>query len=159
MKKLKKKLNLQKFLVIQSLKKYNKVIEIQEQNIAGPKLETEILKLSEEQCFLRNIILNETNKLFQTQLVYRYTRDGYSFDSFYRKVDFISPLIIIVEMESGLKIGTTAKHFMKSFKYEKSEKRKLEIIKHLYFVLIIPCLGLKMMIFHFFNIKKKLNIV
>ena len=104
-------------------KEYNKVINIQEQNIVGLKLETQILKSSEEQCFLRNIILNEPNKLFQMQLLYRFTRDGYSFDSFHKKVDFISPLIIVVEMESGLKIGTTTNHFMKSIKYSKKGKK------------------------------------
>lgn len=104
-------------------KEYNKVINIQEQNIVGLKLETQILKSSEEQCFLRNIILNEPNKLFQMQLLYRFTRDGYSFDSFHKKVDFISPLVIIVEMESGLKIGTTTNHFMKSIKYSKKGKK------------------------------------
>lgn len=104
-------------------KEYNKVINIQEQNIVGLKLETQILKSSEEQCFLRNIILNEPNKLFQMQLLYRFTRDGYSFDSFHKKVDFISPLVIIVEMESGLKIGTTTNHFMKAFKYSKKGKK------------------------------------
>jgi len=104
-------------------KEYNKVINIQEQNIVGLKLETQILKSSEEQCFLRNIILNEPNKLFQMQLLYRFTRDGYSFDSFHKKVDFISPLIIVVEMESGLKIGTTTNHFMKAFKYSKKGKK------------------------------------
>ena len=104
-------------------KEYNKVIRIQEQNIVGLKLETQILKSSEEQCFLRNIILNEPNKLFQMQLLYRFTRDGYSFDSFHKKVDFISPLIIVVEMESGLKIGTTTNHFMKAFKYSKKGKK------------------------------------
>ena len=105
-------------------KKYNKVIQIQEQNIFGPKFETEILKSSEDKCFLRSIILNEPNKLFQTQLVYRFTRDGYSFDSFHKKVSFITPLIIIVELESGLKIGTTTNHFMKAFKYDKKGKKK-----------------------------------
>lgn len=104
-------------------KEYNKVINIQEQNIVGLKLETQILKSSEEHCFLRNIILNEPNKLFQMQLLYRFTRDGYSFDSFHKKVDFISPLVIIVEMESGLKIGTTTNHFMKAFKYSKKGKK------------------------------------
>ena len=107
-------------------KKYNKVVKIQEQNIIGLKLETEILKSSEEKSFLRNVILNEPNKLFQMQLLYRFTRDGYSFDSFHKKVDFICPLIIVVELESGLKIGATTNNFMKSFKYNKKGKKKDE---------------------------------
>ena len=105
-------------------KKDNKIFRIQEQNINGLRLETEILKTNEEQCFLRNLMLNEPNKIFITQLIYRYTRDGYSFDSFHRKVDFISPLIIIIETESGLKFGATTNHFIKAFKYEKKGQKE-----------------------------------
>lgn len=100
-----------------------KIFKIQDQNINGLNLETEILT-KEEQKFLRNILLDQENKLFETQLLYRFTRDGFTFESFHNKVDFISPLIIIVETQSGKKFGCTTYKFFKSLKFQSKSKEK-----------------------------------
>lgn len=99
-----------------------KIIKIQEQNINGINLDTQILTNKNERKFLRNIMLNEENKIFKTQLLYRMSKDGFSFESFHDKVDFISPLIVILETESGRKFGVTTKKFFKPLKFIKNEK-------------------------------------
>lgn len=104
------------------------IFEIQKQNILGLNLDTKILTTKEEQCFLRNVLLNEPNKIFNTQLIYRFTRDGYSFESFHHKVDYIKPLIIVVETQSGKKLAVTTESFLKSLKYDIKNSQKSFIL-------------------------------
>ena len=112
--------------------KINKIILIQEQNLNGPKMNSQILKLTEELCYLRAVMMEkENNKLFNTQLLYRLSRDGFTFESFHKKVDFISPLIILIETKTGKRLGATSEYHFIPFsfrKYGKKEEGKKSII-------------------------------